>query len=106
MSDTLNKQLHLVNAVAAVDTTDVPPLRALVDESCSAIRENTTGLHDPEIQDVLSRESYLGRIGRIERSDPRLDIDHGHDSTIAGNPLQTASNTIDRFFVVKNQENK
>lgn len=106
MTDTLDKQLHLVNAVAAVDTTDVPPLRALIDDSQSARQENIIELHHPEIQDVLSRESYLGRAGRIMRNHSRKVPDYDLDPTIATNPLESANNTIDRFFVVRNQEPK
>ncbi|KAI5306531.1 TIM23 complex component [Ascosphaera pollenicola] len=97
----LESQIRFVKEMQSVDTSDasITPLRAIRDETASAAKENEIGLSG-EITQALSRENYVGRARRIERSRPeRNPLPDG--KTWDGNALRYANKTAGRFFVVQ-----
>lgn len=97
----LESQIQFVKEMQSVDTSDasITPLRAIRDETTSAMKENEIGLSD-EIMQALHREKYVGRSRRIERT--KLERNPLPDGkTWDGNALRYANKTAGRFFVVQ-----
>lgn len=96
MIDVLQSQLLFVRDIQSVDTQGVEPLRSIRDETEAGLREATVGVD--QLRDALSQELSFGRSRRPRRqkapemASPEVD---------GWNPLQTASQTIGPYFVVR-----
>ncbi|KAL9620616.1 MAG: hypothetical protein Q9160_004870 [Pyrenula sp. 1 TL-2023] len=99
MLDVLQAQIHFVKEIQKVDTTNVAPLVALRDESPAAIAENTIGLDD--LKDAFAQEKPVGRNGRIKRQRTQKVPTPAAQTW---NPLEMASKTAGRYFVVQKQK--
>lgn len=96
MLETLQSQIHFVREIQRVDTAGVAPLVALRDESPESIAENTIGLED--LKEAFAQEEPVGRNGRIRRRRMQKQKDTAAE---AWNPLEMASKTAGRYFVVQ-----
>ncbi|KAI0485452.1 hypothetical protein F4859DRAFT_382180 [Xylaria cf. heliscus] len=65
MLATLSSQLHFVRAIQGVDTTDIPPLRVIRDETSAGLRAQTIGL--AELAEALQAEDVVGHARRPRR---------------------------------------
>ena len=98
MLQTLESQIHFVKEIQRVDTTDIPPLRSIRDETEEAIQENAISLSD--LKPALDRETRVGRARRIQRQKAeRLEKPDGE--TWDGDALKYANKRIGKFFVVQ-----
>ena len=98
MLQTLQSQIHFLQEIQRVDTTGVPPLRSIRDESPESLKEYTIGLDD--LEDAMAKEQVIGRRRRIKRvSTEKTNQTDG----LAGNGdvLGSASKTVGNFFVVQ-----
>lgn len=98
MLKTLESQIHFVNEVQSIDTSNVNPLRSICDESAEAQEENT--IHLSDLKETLAKERTVGRNRRIEPT--TSEQSHTPDEGIwDGNALGSASRTMGKYFVVK-----
>lgn len=97
MIQDLRSQLHFVRDVQSVDTTGVPPLCSIRDESAHGLAEATIGL--AQLKDELAHEVVVGhnRRPRRRRQENVLDADPEADGW---NVLSTAARTSHGYFVV------
>lgn len=98
MLKTLEAQIHFVKEIQQVDTTGVPPLQSIRDESSHAVEENTIGLE--QLKEALSRERVHGRRHRIQRM-PAEKNELPDGNAWDGKALGHASKTKGPFFVVE-----
>lgn len=97
--ETLQSQIHFVKEIQKVDTTNVVPLAAIRDETPEAIAESR--LRVKNLKDAFAQEKPVGRNGRIQRqkaSAPETS------ATEQWNPLEMASQTAGRYFVVQKKK--
>ncbi|OHE97650.1 hypothetical protein CORC01_07065 [Colletotrichum orchidophilum] len=99
MLRTLHSQLHFVRDVQSVDTTGVEPLRSLRDETTEGVAEATIGLQ--ELQDALGKEILFGHKKRPKRLRGKKFDTKGVEDW---NPLETASRTAGKYFVVQSSK--
>lgn len=96
MLNTLSSQLHFVNDIRNVDTTGVPPLQSIRDETAAGVKEQEIGLD--ELKSALDQEqvkgAYYKRIRR--RRDAPID-EKGEDEW---DVLAAAEKKVGRYFVV------
>lgn len=98
MLQTLESQIHFVKEIQRVDTTDIPPLRSIRDETEEAMRENTIGLS--ALKPTLDRETRVGRTRRIQRQ--KADrLEHPDGETWDGDALRSANKKMGKYFVVQ-----
>lgn len=98
MLQTLESQIHFVKEIQRVDTTDIPPLRGIRDETAESMRENTIGLSD--LKPTLDRETRVGRTRRIQRR--KTDqLEHPDGETWDGDALKSANKKVGKYFVVQ-----
>lgn len=83
MLRTLQSQLHFVRALQSVDTTGVPPLSAIREETPEALAELTIGLDNPAIKAALENEDTRGRMKRPRRM--RTEVG-GQGNAVEGKP--------------------
>ncbi|KAI0124882.1 hypothetical protein BJ170DRAFT_597731 [Xylariales sp. AK1849] len=97
---TLRSQLHFVRSIQSVDTTGVPPLRSIRDETAAGIRELTIGLDS--LKEALEKEDVVGHNRRPRR---RRERDGGKKEPVKGvedwDVLGGASMKAGRYFVVR-----
>ncbi|KAK3983822.1 hypothetical protein QBC44DRAFT_338023 [Cladorrhinum sp. PSN332] len=107
ISSTLKSQLHFVHAIQQVDTTDVPPLSSIRDETDSGLKESTISLSHPAIQKALSEETVVGKWKRPRRKQPsylerqREEAEEVERTLKNWDVLGTASEKIGGYFVVR-----
>jgi hypothetical protein len=100
MLKTLESQIHFVREIQRVDAKDVPPLRAIRDESQEAIKETTIGLQ--QLKDALAKEKVVGRRNKIQRVETKNETTPDSDQW-DGNALGAATKSIGKYFVVQNR---
>lgn len=94
---TLRNQLHFVRSIQSVDTTGVPPLRAIRDETAAGLREQTIGLDT--LKEALGQEEVVGHSQRPRR---RKDLQRGRKNEAEDwDVLAGAGETAGRYFVVR-----
>lgn len=99
MLQTLHSQLHFVRDAQSVDTTGVEPLRSLRDETAEGVAEATIGLQ--QLREALAKEIRFGHRRRPKRQrGDKIDTKGVED----WNPLQTASRTAGKYFVVQSKK--
>ncbi|CRG88916.1 hypothetical protein PISL3812_05951 [Talaromyces islandicus] len=96
----LESQIHFVREIQRVDAKDVPPLRAIRDESQEAMEESTIGLQ--QLKDALAKEKVVGRRNKIQRVETENDTTPDSDQW-DGNALGAATKSIGKYFVVQNR---
>jgi len=98
MLQTLQSQIHFLKEIQRVDTTGVPPLRSIRDESPGSLKEYTIGLDDLEA--AMAKERVIGRCRRIKRVSIEKN-DQPDGPAWSGDALGSASKTMGNFFVVQ-----
>jgi Asp-tRNA(Asn)/Glu-tRNA(Gln) amidotransferase C subunit len=95
---TLRNQLHFVRSIQSVDTTGVPPLRAIRDETASGLQAQTIGLDT--LKEALDQEDVVGHSQRPRR---RREVLQGKRKNEAEDwdVLAGAGETAGRYFVVR-----
>ncbi|KAJ9143556.1 hypothetical protein NKR19_g6863 [Coniochaeta hoffmannii] len=101
MIHVLQSQLLFVRDIQSVDTKGVEPLRSIRDETEAGMEEATVGVE--QLQDILSQEVALGRSRRPRR---QKQMEKAPAEVDGWSPLQTASQTIGPYFVVRSGKNK
>jgi len=101
MIQTLESQLHFVQAIQSVDTTDVEPLRSIRDETEEAEKENAVTLES--MKEELSKEEVVGHSRRIRG---RKSATSEADEACNWDPLALASKKIGRYIVVDTGKSK
>lgn len=91
----LQSQLRFVKRIQEVDTTGVEPLQAVRDETAAARDEATLGLE--QLGESLKDEVAVGHYKRPRRVRKEVDTQGVDD----WDPLNTASRTSGRYFVVE-----
>ena len=101
MLRTLEAQIHFVNSIQDVDTTDTLPLRAIRDESREAIKESTISLET--LKEALDKEQVVGRRRKIQRQTTTIEegASHVESDQWDGNALGSATKTAGKYFVVQ-----
>jgi hypothetical protein len=102
MLRTLEAQIHFVKSIQDVDTKDIPPLRAIRDESREAIKESTISLET--LKEALAKEQVVGRRKKIQRQTTTtapVDASHVESDQWDGNALGSATTTAGKYFVVQ-----
>lgn len=94
MIDTLESQLHFVQAIQSVDTTGIEPLQSIRDESAEAEVENEINLNT--LKEELEKECTGGFARRITRKSGIVDT----SEVETGDPLGQAPKKIGRFIAV------
>ncbi|KAK2839192.1 hypothetical protein FQN49_006383 [Arthroderma sp. PD_2] len=98
MLKTLASQIHFVQEIQQVDTTNVAPLRSIRDETGDAQKENTIDL--ALLKSALEREEFVGRAKRIRRKQAEK-LDKPDGDAWDGDALKAANKTMGRYFVVQ-----
>jgi hypothetical protein len=101
MLKTLESQIHFVREIQRVDAKNVPPLRAIRDESQEAIEESRIGLE--QLEAALAKEKVVGRNNKIQRVATENNTTPDSDQW-DGNALGAATKTIGKYFVVQNRK--
>jgi hypothetical protein len=97
MLDSLHSHLHFVTHIRSVDTTSIPPLQSLRDETTAGNEDQEIGLED--LEDALGKEEVKGRYyKRIRRR--QEDAKEG-ESAQNWDVLGQARKKVGRFFVVE-----
>ena len=96
MIQTLESQLHFVQAVQSVDTTGVEPLRSIRDETEAAEKESEINLES--VKDILDKEEIVGVARRIQRKAGAVVNTQGAEDW---DVLAQAPKKIGRYIVVK-----
>ena len=91
----LESQLHFVQAIQDVDTTDVEPLQSIRDETREARDAATIGID--ELQEVFDSEVVMGKRGRIRT---RKDAWTPEDQSDGVDLLAQAPKRLGRYVVV------
>lgn len=95
MLQTLRSQLHFVRAIQEVDTKDVPPLRAIRDETRVAEDENKISVSS--LKEALEQEEVRGKhYKRIQRKEGPVDTKGAEDWDV----LAHAERKAGKYFVV------
>ncbi|KAL1635590.1 hypothetical protein SLS56_001643 [Neofusicoccum ribis] len=95
MLKTLRSQLHFVRAIQEVDTKDVPPLRAIRDETDAAEEEIRISLGS--LKEALAEEEVRGKhFKRIQRKEGLVDTAGAEDWDVLGH----AERKTGKYFVV------
>lgn len=95
MLKTLRSQLHFVRAIQEVDTKDVPPLRAIRDETDAAEEEIKISLGS--LKEALAEEEVRGKhFKRIQRKEGPVDTAGAEDWDVLGH----AERKTGKYFVV------
>lgn len=95
---TLRNQLHFVRSIQSVDTTGMPPLRAIRDETAAGLREQTIGLDT--LKESLGQEDVVGHSQRPRRR--REGLQGGRKNEAEDwDVLAGAGETAGRYFVVR-----
>ena len=98
MLKTLENQIHFVEEVQSIDTTDVEPLVAIRDESADNIKDEMITLE--KLQPYLDQEEKVGNNGTIRRKKPATMIkDSGWDPFKLGDGEE--SRRKGKFFFVR-----
>ena len=96
MIQTLESQLHFVQAIQSVDTTGIEPLQSIRDETEEAEKENMITLET--MRPELEKEEVVGHSRRIRRKrDLLVDTKQNED----WDPLARAPKTLGRYIVVE-----
>ncbi|KAK2742829.1 hypothetical protein FQN57_005120 [Myotisia sp. PD_48] len=97
MLQTLESQIHFVEQIQKIDTTQVEPLRSIYDETKDA--ENECAIDYTKLKAALDQEEYVGRTRRIHRraKKPEAQEDEMRDFK----PSHTADKTTGKYFVVQ-----
>ena len=96
MIQTLESQLHFVQAIQTVDTTGIEPLQSIRDETEEAENENLITLET--LRPDLEKEEVVGHSRRIRRKkDLPVDTKGNED----WDPLARAPKTLGRYIVVE-----
>ncbi|KAK4166208.1 hypothetical protein QBC43DRAFT_21707 [Cladorrhinum sp. PSN259] len=106
---TLQSQLHFVRAIQTIDTSNVPPLPSIRDETTAGIQEQTITLSNPAIRRALEQEQLVGKWKRPQRQKPsRKQIEEEQQETAKklGVPpnwdvLGNATEKFGGYFVVR-----
>ncbi|TDZ31129.1 Glutamyl-tRNA(Gln) amidotransferase subunit F [Colletotrichum spinosum] len=101
MLGTLHSQLHFVRDVQSVDTSGVEPLYSLRDETTRGMEDATIGLD--QLAQALQNEARFGHKKRPKRSRD-AEPDPETVAAEAWNPLETASRTAGKYFVVQSKK--
>jgi aspartyl/glutamyl-tRNA(Asn/Gln) amidotransferase C subunit len=97
MIETLQAQLHFVQAIQKVNTTGIEPLSALRDETENARRENEFTIES--LREEFEKEEVVGFAKRIKRKDT--------SQTIVGetvDALKSAPKKLGRYIVVNTKK--
>ncbi|KAI9884772.1 MAG: hypothetical protein M1823_003447 [Watsoniomyces obsoletus] len=97
---TLSSQLHFVQEIQSVDTTNIEPLRSIRDETPEAAKENEISM--TTLQESFDKEEIRGWSRRIRRKKEisKVDTQGAEDWDVLGQ----ASRKIGRYFVVEKTE--
>jgi Asp-tRNA(Asn)/Glu-tRNA(Gln) amidotransferase C subunit len=97
MLHNLDSQLHFVRQIQACDTTGIPPLRALRDETKAAEDEAEVGMD--ALRDAFEQEEWKGEFWRrpVRRKDAEIK---GEEQDKDWDALDLASRKVGRYFVV------
>ena len=98
MIQTLESQLHFVQAIQKVDTTGVEPLRSIRDETLEAEVENEITLKS--MKEEFEKEETAGFSRRIQR---KKSVPGSQDQE-TWDPLKLAPNVKGRYIVVDNKK--
>ena len=96
MIQTLESQLHFVQAIQSVDTTGIEPLQSIRDETKEAEKENLITLET--MQPDLEKEEVVGHSRRIRR---KRDLPVETKEKQDWDPLARAPKTFGRYIVVE-----
>ena len=96
MIQTLESQLHFVQAIQSVDTTGVEPLQSIRDETKEAEKENLITLES--MRPELEKEEVVGHSRRIRRKKDLPVTTKGNEDW---DPLARAPKTLGRYIVVE-----
>ena len=96
MIETLESQLHFVQAVQSVDTTGVEPLRAIRDETKRAEQENEINLDS--LKEALDKEETVGFARRIQRKKAAVTVSNEAENW---DILEQAPNKVGRYVALK-----
>jgi Asp-tRNA(Asn)/Glu-tRNA(Gln) amidotransferase C subunit len=98
---TLSSQLHFVEEIQKVDTTDVEPLRAIRDETGSAEKESEVTLE--RLKEAFAQEDMVGKhYKRIRRRQERPSPPNNPEDW---QPLHHAQSKVGKYFVVDSGQN-
>lgn len=103
MRETLGSQIHFVQEIQDIDTTDVEPLVTIRDETTENIKEEMITLE--KLQPYLELEERVGTNGTIRRRKPtEVLTDSGWDPFELGEGKETRK--MGKYFFVKKQAPK
>ncbi len=94
---TLSSQLHFVQEIQLVDTTNVEPLRSIRDETPEAAKENEISINT--LQESFNKEEIKGWSRRIRRKKESSKVDT--KGAEGWDVLGQAARKIGRYFVVE-----
>jgi hypothetical protein len=104
MLQTLHAQLHFVRDIQRVNTTDIPPLSSIRDETAQGLREATITVET--LRHALAEEEVVGRCKRPRR---RRGNAGGKGEVVKGvedwDVLGCAQEKVGRYFIVRSAGN-
>lgn len=98
MLSTLSAQLHFVKEIQKVDTTRIPPMQSLRDETKSGRVTGTIGL--AELQEALAKEEVKGSYYKRTRRQKEGGVEDKNEAE-NWDVLGCAEKKVGRYFVVE-----